>query len=122
MTQSRSRAVVQTLMRIAGDLLSLVPAAVRSHAHLAAENLFLRKQLALYVERQAKPRRADDTTRIVLIMLSRLIEWRPVLRKYYIRASIWRRQMSCLAEQVMMPAAEAYWRHAAPPTHERRAA
>jgi hypothetical protein len=31
-----------------------------------AENLFLRKQLALYQERRAKPRRADDATRIVL--------------------------------------------------------
>ena len=66
-------------MRIAGDLLSLVPAAVRSHAQLAAENLFLRKQLALYVERQAKPHRADDATRIALVMLSRLIEWRHLL-------------------------------------------
>jgi transposase InsO family protein len=52
---------------------------VRSHAHLAAENLFLRKQLALYVERQVKPRRADDATRIVLVGLSRLIDWRRIL-------------------------------------------
>jgi hypothetical protein len=37
---------------------------MRSRAHLAAENLFLRKQLALYVERGVKPRRADDATRI----------------------------------------------------------
>jgi hypothetical protein len=36
---------------------------------LAAENLFLRKQLALYVERQMKPRRADDATRITLVLL-----------------------------------------------------
>ena len=71
--------MVRTLMRIAGDVLSLVPAAVRSHAQLAAENLFLRKQLALYVERQAKPRRADDATRIALVTLSRLIEWRHLL-------------------------------------------
>jgi hypothetical protein len=34
---------------------------------LAAENLFLRKQLAFYVERQVKPRRADDATRITLV-------------------------------------------------------
>src|SRR5262245_35675734 len=37
-------------------------AAVRS-ARGAAENLFLRKHLAMYVERQVKPRRADDATR-----------------------------------------------------------
>ena len=50
-----------------------------SHAQVAAENLFLRKQLALYVERQVKPPRADDPTRIVLVALSRLIEWRRIL-------------------------------------------
>ena len=60
-------------MCIAGDVALLVSAAVRLRAQLAAENLFLRKQLALYVERQAKPRRADDATRIALVMLSRLI-------------------------------------------------
>jgi hypothetical protein len=46
---------------------------------LAAENLFLRKQLALYQERRAKPRRADDALRITLVTLSRLIDWRAVL-------------------------------------------
>jgi transposase InsO family protein len=51
----------------------------RSRAQLAAENLFLRKQLALYLERQVKPRRADDATRIALVALSRLIDWRRVL-------------------------------------------
>jgi hypothetical protein len=43
--------------------------ALNSRAHLAAENLFLRKQLALYLERQVKPRRADDATRITLVAL-----------------------------------------------------
>jgi transposase InsO family protein len=38
--------------------------------------LFLRKQLALYVEWQVKPRRADDATRITLVALSRLVDWR----------------------------------------------
>jgi hypothetical protein len=52
---------------------------VRSHTQLAAENLFLRKQLALYVEREAKPCRVDDATRVALVVLSRLIEWRPLL-------------------------------------------
>jgi hypothetical protein len=52
---------------------------MRSHAQLAAENLFLRKQLALYIERQVKPRRADDATRIALVALSWLIHWRGVL-------------------------------------------
>jgi hypothetical protein len=79
MAQSRSRAALRTVLRIACDLLRLVSAAGRSHAQLAAENLFLRKQLALYVERQVKPRRADDATRIALVALSWLIDWRRIL-------------------------------------------
>ena len=79
MAQSRSRAAVRTVLRLACDVLRVLSAAVRSHTHLAAENLFLRKQLALYVERQVKPRRADDATRIALVALSRLIEWRRLL-------------------------------------------
>ena len=79
MAKSRSGAALRTILRIACDLLRLVSAAGRSHAQLAAENLFLRKQLALYVERQVKPRRADDATRMALVELSWLIDWRRVL-------------------------------------------
>jgi hypothetical protein len=49
---------------------------LRSRAQLAAENLFLEKQLALYLERQVKPRRADDTTRVTLVVLSHLVDRR----------------------------------------------
>ena len=52
---------------------------LRSRAQLAAENLFLRKQLALYVERRVKPRRANDATRITLVTLSSFVEWRHLL-------------------------------------------
>jgi hypothetical protein len=38
----------------------------------AAENLFLRKQLAMFQERKAKPRRPDTPIRIALVLLSRL--------------------------------------------------
>ena len=79
MAQSRSRAAVRTVLCVVGDVRRLVSAVGRPHIQLAAENLFLRKQLALYVERQAKPRRADDATRIALVVLSRLIEWRHLL-------------------------------------------
>ncbi len=51
----------------------------RSSASLKAENLFLRKQLALYLERQAKPRRAKDATRLILALLSNLFAWREAL-------------------------------------------
>jgi putative transposase len=76
---SRVRAAVRTILRLTGDLVRFVAGAVGSRAQLSAENLFLRKQLALYVERQAKPRRADDATRITLVALSRLAPWRDLL-------------------------------------------
>ena len=50
-----------------------------SRASLAAENLFLRKQLAVYLERQVKPRRATDATRLSLVVLSRFFDWRQAL-------------------------------------------
>jgi transposase InsO family protein len=79
MSQSRVGSAVRTVVRIGYDLLRFASTVVRSHAHLAAENLFLRKQLALYVEREVKPRRADDATRIVLVGVSWLFDWRRVL-------------------------------------------
>jgi putative transposase len=50
-----------------------------SRAQLAAENLFLRKQLACYIERKARPRRADNPTRIALVLLSRFVAWQELL-------------------------------------------
>jgi len=44
-----------------------------------AENLFLRRQLALFAERKVKARRADDGTRLVLVLLSRLFAWKDAL-------------------------------------------
>ena len=67
------------ILGVAKDLMSLMFSARRSRAHLAAENLFLKKQLALYLERQVQPRRADDATRITLVTLSRMVEWRRLL-------------------------------------------
>src|SRR5215470_1048062 len=52
---------------------------LRSSSALAAENLFLRKQLGLYVERKKKPRRATDSVRFTMARLSRFFEWRSIL-------------------------------------------
>ncbi len=46
---------------------------------LAAENLFLRKQLALYRERPGNPRRASDPLRLTLVLLARWFAWREAL-------------------------------------------
>jgi putative transposase len=62
------------------DVVRYIILGTRSSASLKAENLFLRKQLALYLEREVKPRRADDaTTRFVLALLSNLFAWREAL-------------------------------------------
>ena len=64
-----------TLFDLMLDALRLVRVSLRSRCALAAENLFLRKQLALYVERNLKPRRAKVPTRLTLVLLSRLFAW-----------------------------------------------
>jgi hypothetical protein len=73
------RHLLHTVLAVARALASLAPSVVRSRAQLAAENLFLRKRLALYQERKVRPRRADDATRIILIGLSRFLAWRQLL-------------------------------------------
>ena len=44
-----------------------------------AENLFLRKQLALFKERKARPRPASPMTRLAMIALARFFDWRDAL-------------------------------------------
>ena len=61
------------------DLIRLASLAVRFHSSLAAENLFLRKQLALFQERKVKPRRANDATRWSMATLGRMFPWRNAL-------------------------------------------
>src|SRR5215469_13700527 len=61
------------------DVLRFIRLSLQPNWALAAENLFLRKQLALYLERKVKPHRATDATRLTLVLLSRLFAWRPAL-------------------------------------------
>jgi hypothetical protein len=44
-----------------------------------AENLLLRKQLALFQERHTTPRRAPAGTRIAMIALAKFFNWRKAL-------------------------------------------
>lgn len=78
MPRSR-RSCPSTIRRLLLDLVTLAGFVVTSRTRLAAENLFLRKQLALYQERSVKPRRLDPATRVVLVLLSRLVDWRALL-------------------------------------------
>ena len=71
--------MVRTVCGVLLDLVRLLSIGLQSHTRLAAENLFLRKQLALYVERKVRPRRANNATRLTLVTLARFIDWRPAL-------------------------------------------
>jgi hypothetical protein len=64
--------MVPTLL---ADLLRLLSLTFRSRARLAAKNPFLRKQLAHYVERKFRPKRATNATRVALVLLSRFVAW-----------------------------------------------
>jgi putative transposase len=68
-----------TLLVLLLDAARFLVLCLRPAPALAAENLFLRKQLAQYQERQVNPRRANDATRMALIWLSRFFDWRRVL-------------------------------------------
>jgi hypothetical protein len=71
--------VTRTALALLTDLLRLVRLTFQSRAQLAAENLFLRKQLACYIEPKVRPRRADNPTRVALVLLSRFLAWRELL-------------------------------------------
>ena len=66
-------------LNLLADLLHFVVLSLRSRGSLAAENLFLRKQLAFYQERKIKPRRTSAPTRLTLLWLSRRFDWRSAL-------------------------------------------
>jgi putative transposase len=79
----RLRHIIQPasmLLKLIVDAVCYLGLCLRPNPKLAAEVLFLRKQLALYEERQVKPRRATDATRIVMVWLSHFFNWRPALR------------------------------------------
>src|SRR5262252_5378432 len=68
-----------TLLTLLVDVTHFLRLCWRPSAVLAAENLFLRKQLACYQERQVKPRRATDAARLALVWLGRWFDWRQAL-------------------------------------------
>ena len=67
------------VLRLLADVVGLAVLAVRPRRSLEAENLVLRRQLALFKERGMKPRRIDAATRASLALLSRLCDWRSCL-------------------------------------------
>ena len=71
--------LMRSVFEVFIDVLAFFRLSFRSPETLAAENLFLRKQLALYIERKQKPRRATNSVRFTLVQLSRFFDWRDAL-------------------------------------------
>src|SRR5881409_2755081 len=71
--------MVRNLRTIVSNGLSFFAAASRRRTALAAENLFLRKQLALFREREKKAMPTTPADRFVFSKLARWFDWRRAL-------------------------------------------
>jgi len=72
-------AFLQMIIRLLADLVGLIALSLRARRSIGAENLLLRRELALFIERGIRPRRVDAATRVSRAFLSRLIDWRDAL-------------------------------------------
>ncbi len=80
---------------VLADLFRFLVLSLRSESSLAAENLFLRKQLGFYQERKIRPRRTSPPARVTLLLLSRWFNWRSALTVVTPRTFIgWQRKRS----------------------------
>jgi hypothetical protein len=66
-------------IRIARVVIRFLTLCLRPRTSLAAENLFVLKQLAFYQERKVCPRGADNATRLTMVLLGRHFDWRNAL-------------------------------------------
>jgi len=71
--------LLATLLDLGLDAIRLARTNLHPRCALAAENLFLRKQVALCVERNLKPRWPKASTKLTLVFLSRFFAWREAL-------------------------------------------
>ena len=71
------------LLALIIDAFAWLRLCVESTESNRAEDLFLRRQLGLYIERDVQPRRIDPVTRVRLVLLSKLFDrpshWRDAL-------------------------------------------
>ncbi len=91
------RHLAGTLLTLLVDVVRFLRLCLRPAPVLAAENLFLRKQLAFYQERHVKPRRVTDAARFILVWLARWFDWRQALVIVQPQTfTRWHRQGFCL--------------------------
>jgi hypothetical protein len=60
-------------------LLTFIRLFLSSHIAVVAENVFLRKQLALFQERKTRPRRTSALFRLAMVALAKFFDWRDAL-------------------------------------------
>ena len=75
----RGVVLIKIAVQLLADAACLAILLFRPTQSIEAENLFLRRQLALFKEHGVRPRRIDAATRISLAVLARLFEWRDAL-------------------------------------------
>jgi hypothetical protein len=71
--------ITQTVMMLAAQVMHRFRIRLRSRVALAAETLFLKKQLALYQEPHSRWRGDLNATRFTLVWLSYWFDWQPAL-------------------------------------------
>ena len=73
------RSFLTVVWELLHDGLQFINVVARSRTAVAAEALFLRKQLAYYQEHKIRPRRLTDAARLSLVLWSRLFAWKEAL-------------------------------------------
>jgi putative transposase len=78
-------------------LLNVLLNLLGSRAALIAENLFLRKQLALFKERKVRPQPASRSAKLTLMLLSKCFDWKESLSIVQAATFLrWHREAFCL--------------------------
>ena len=72
-------ALLKIAVYLLADILRFVILLFRTTQSIQTENLFLRRQLALFIERGVQPRRMDAATRVSLAILAKMFDWRNAL-------------------------------------------
>ena len=67
-------AAARIFLQLIADFVVYLGLLIRPRKGIAAENLFLRRQLALYQERKVDPRRIDPATRITVGFALKVIQ------------------------------------------------
>ena len=68
--------LLSNIVPVVLDAIAFARNLVRSQGALAAENLFLRKQLTFFFEREQTPRRTDNATRFTMAAVAWVFDWK----------------------------------------------